>query len=121
MTEQKEEKDLRSEIEKGFEELEKTLEDKKYKNRDYDPATKLEITAAMFVDFMTTQAHTKATLDAIQQNLAFGYRAIEELANRNAVLTLNLMKAHIGFVDQGKVLPMKGEIKKTNKNGGKKF
>lgn len=111
MVEEKE----KSEIEKGFDELTKTLEDKKYQNRNYDPATKLEITAALFVEFMTTQADTKATLDAIQQNLAFGYKAIEELANRNAVLTLNLMKAHIGFVDQDKVLPLKTKSKKNGR------
>jgi len=119
MSEEKTHEEVKSEIDKAFDALEDQLKDPKYQDRNYDPATKLEITAAMFVEFMTTQAETKATLDAIQQNLAFGYKAIEVLANKNAVLTLNLMKAHIGFVDQEKVLPLETK-KKTTKKPAKK-
>jgi hypothetical protein len=115
MSEEKTHEEVKSEIDKAFDALEDQLKDPKYQDRNYDPATKLEITAAMFVEFMTTQAETKATLDAIQQNLAFGYKAIEVLANKNAVLTLNLMKAHIGFVDQEKVLPLETKKKATKK------
>jgi hypothetical protein len=114
----KEQEAVKSEIDKAFDALEDQLKDPKYQDRNYDPATKLEISAAMFVEFMTTQAETKATLDAIQRNLAFGHNAIEVLANKNAVLTLNLMKAHIGFVDQDKVLPL--ETKKKKAKNGKK-
>ena len=118
MSEEKTHEEVKSEIDKEFEKLEELLKDPKYQDRSYDPATKLEISAALFVEFMTTQAKTKSTLDAIQQNLAFGYQAIETLANENAVLTLNLMKSHMSFVDQDKALPLVTKSKKA-KNGKK--
>lgn len=94
----------RDRIAKGFDELEKKSEDPKYQDRHYAKDQALEINGDLFTDFVNTQADTKVTLSTIQQNLIAAHNAIEVLTNRNAQLTLDLMKMHMQFIDQGKTI-----------------
>ncbi len=113
----------RDEIAKQFDELEKRSADPKYQDRDYAEDVQLDISSTLFTSFVNTQANTKVTLSTIQQNLIAAHNAIELLTNTNAALTLELMKTHMRFIDEGKTVPSPvaaAEVKEKPKKQTKK-
>jgi len=93
---------LRLKMEAEFDAVYKTLEDPKYVNQGYKKGVTVEISGELFTHFVNVNAENKRVMDAVQKNLSVAFSTIDALLTQNASLSIELMKAHIKNIDEGK-------------------